>query len=370
MNTDWQPHSGSVVGQAGLPAQPQPLGLEPQEWRFQFFGNAGEYFKIWIVNLFLTIITLSFYSPWAKVRRMRYFYGNTELGGYRFDFTALPTRILMGRIIALMLFAGFSIASEIDPVIALGGWLMMMTVFPWLVRSTMRFRARNTKFGNSRFYFSASMGQTYWLFIKCALAVLLSFGLLYPLALYWFKSYQTNHLQVGHVKLKLKADVGNFYAAVLVPYLIMLAVLIAMAVVVGMFAGGPDMATVSENVTSDWLVSVIGLMYVAVLGYFVPLTQGYLFQAVWQNVSLGSGRVSTELSPFKFAWIKFTNYLATVFTLGMLYPWGVVRLYRYQADTLKVYTADNPENLMNAAQQDYHATGEEIADVFDIDLSL
>ncbi len=27
---------------------------------------------------FLTIITLSLYAPWAKVRRLRYFYGNTE----------------------------------------------------------------------------------------------------------------------------------------------------------------------------------------------------------------------------------------------------------------------------------------------------
>ncbi|WP_416190848.1 YjgN family protein [Neisseria sp. CCUG12390] len=373
MNTDWQ-QDGALTQFADVPVQTQAAVFEPQEWRFQFFGNAGEYFKIWIVNLFLTIITLSFYAPWAKVRRLRYFYGNTELGGYRFDFTALPTRILVGRIIALVLFFVFSLVSEIDPMITLGVSVVMMAVFPWLVRSTMRFRARNTKFGNSRFYFSASMGQTYWLFVKCTLAVLLSFGLLYPLALYWFKSYQIDHLRAGHLPFKLKASVGGFYAAVLIPYLLMLVVLIIAVVVVmilsGVFTNGMNMSEADMEMATGWLGSIFSLIYIVMLGYFVPLTQGYLFQTTWQDVRVGNSRISTDLKPSKFAWIKFTNYLATVFTLGMLHPWGVVRLYRYQAETMKVYAADNPEDLMNEAQQDVNAVGEEIADVFDIDISL
>ena len=40
----------------------------------EFTGNAGEYFKIWIVNIALTVVTLGVYSAWAKVRKLRYFY--------------------------------------------------------------------------------------------------------------------------------------------------------------------------------------------------------------------------------------------------------------------------------------------------------
>ena len=54
---------------------------------FEFRGNGGEYFRIWIVNLLLTIVTLGIYSAWAKVRRLRYFYGNTFLDGQSFDTT-------------------------------------------------------------------------------------------------------------------------------------------------------------------------------------------------------------------------------------------------------------------------------------------
>ena len=38
-----------------------------------FNGSGMEYFKIWIVNVLLTIITLGLYHPWAKVRNHRYF---------------------------------------------------------------------------------------------------------------------------------------------------------------------------------------------------------------------------------------------------------------------------------------------------------
>ncbi len=37
-----------------------------------FEGNGLEYFKIWIVNVLLTIITIGMYYPWAKVRNNRY----------------------------------------------------------------------------------------------------------------------------------------------------------------------------------------------------------------------------------------------------------------------------------------------------------
>ena len=48
---------------------------------FEFHGNGADYFRIWIVNLLFSILTLGIYSAWAKVRTKKYFYGNTELAG-------------------------------------------------------------------------------------------------------------------------------------------------------------------------------------------------------------------------------------------------------------------------------------------------
>ena len=45
-----------------------PETQAPVVWRFEFRGSALEFFRIWLVNLLLTIATLGFFSPWAKIR--------------------------------------------------------------------------------------------------------------------------------------------------------------------------------------------------------------------------------------------------------------------------------------------------------------
>jgi len=42
----------------------------PTRIPFEFLGTGSEYFKIWLVNIILSILTLGIYSAWAKVRSM------------------------------------------------------------------------------------------------------------------------------------------------------------------------------------------------------------------------------------------------------------------------------------------------------------
>ena len=81
---------------------------------FAFTGDGAEYFRIWVVNLLLTIVTLGIYSAWAKVRKTRYFCQNTRLEGHAFDYHGDPRAILLGRIIALVLLLGYTFAFDIS----------------------------------------------------------------------------------------------------------------------------------------------------------------------------------------------------------------------------------------------------------------
>ena len=60
----------------------------PKEQPFEFTGRPFEYFKIWIVNVLLSIATLGIYSAWAKVRTNRYFYGNTRVADATLEYLA------------------------------------------------------------------------------------------------------------------------------------------------------------------------------------------------------------------------------------------------------------------------------------------
>ena len=73
--------------QAGLQDNPvAPDSNVPRNLKFEFTGSGSEYFRIWIVNTLLTVVTLGIYSAWAKVRRLRYFYGSTQLAGSTFEY--------------------------------------------------------------------------------------------------------------------------------------------------------------------------------------------------------------------------------------------------------------------------------------------
>ena len=80
------------------------------------------------MNILLTILTLGIYSAWAKVRRNRYFYGNTRLLGSGFDYHAKPMQILIGRIIAFAILVAFNIVSQINPIVGLV-WLCYCSLF-------------------------------------------------------------------------------------------------------------------------------------------------------------------------------------------------------------------------------------------------
>lgn len=367
------------------PTLPSTPPDEPYQYDFYFYGTGSEYFRIWIVNLLLTIITLGIYSPWAKVRRLRYFYGNTELNDESFDFTANPKRILIGRLIAIGVYLIISVLGEFSPVIAAVGGLLIMALFPWLVRSTLRFRARNSQYKNVRFAFVGSLLAAYVLFGLVIFANLLitgvgyvavnaqmvgtgvgifliGFALLAPFAWRLFKSYQFDNTQFGEMAFTWHASMLDVYKAVLIP--IGIAILISI--------GGVVMASLGGVIGSDFgvvvVLAVIG-MYLMVL-LILPLIQACLHKVVWGNLTIGKSEfVLNDFSIFRFAFIQFTNFLLIGLTLGLFTPWAAVRLHRYKTETLSLVSYENFDEIITPQMVEESALGEEIADVFDIDVS-
>lgn len=382
---DYQTHN---ITYAPLTAKPSALPDEPYQYDFYFYGTGTEYFKIWIVNLVLTILTLGIYSPWAKVRRLRYFYGNTELNDEPFDFTANPKRILLGRLIALGVYVAISVLGQFSPIIATIGGFLILALFPWLMRSTLRFRARNSQYKNVRFAFMGSLLAAYILFVFVAVANMALVGAVYlssnsdasgavtgvsvsmiviallmPFAWKLFKTYQFNNTQFGEMQFEWHASLFDVYKAVAVPIVIAIAVLIGGAVVMelGVIAG------------SDFGV---GLVAIAMIGVYImmlliwPLTQACLHKVVWDNLTVGdSALVLNDFSIFRFAFIQFTNLLMIILTLGLFSPWAAVRLHRYKVETLSLLSYENFDELVTPTMAETSALGEEIADVFDIDVS-
>ena len=158
--------------------QDQPL---IRSMPFSFTGNATEFFKIWIVNVFLSIFTLGIYSAWAKVRTLRYFYGNTWLDGNSFSYLADPLSILKGRIIAVLFLVTYFFSWEIYP--ALGFWFLAVGVlmFPALIVMAMSFQMNNSAYRSIRFSYRKDFRKVYLTFLVPVLVVLVLTWLGYSL---------------------------------------------------------------------------------------------------------------------------------------------------------------------------------------------
>lgn len=139
-----------------------PVQETNENWSsVKFHGTGAEYFRIWIVNLALTLLTLGIYSAWATVRNRRYFYGNTEVAGGRMDFHGKPLQILFGRILAIILLLAWTQGGLLHPSLPFVAIMIIMALLPLLLVRGMKFRLRNTSLRNLRFNFTASASTAY-----------------------------------------------------------------------------------------------------------------------------------------------------------------------------------------------------------------
>ena len=152
----------------------------PVEKPFEFTGSASEDFRIWIVNLCLSVLTLGIYSAWAKVRRRPYTYGNTLLDGVGFEYLANPIPILKGRLIAVALLTGYVALVQWVPSAKPVVGILFLILLPWLVVRGLTFNARYSAYRNVRFNFVGAYPEAARVLIGWALLAGFTLVLAYP----------------------------------------------------------------------------------------------------------------------------------------------------------------------------------------------
>jgi uncharacterized membrane protein YjgN (DUF898 family) len=349
----------SPAGSAGEAAGPGRSALRPapRTLNFTFSGNAREYFGIWIVNTLLRIVTLGIYSPWAKVRKRRYFYCNTLLDGAPFDYLADPLAILKGWAIAGAFFGLYSLASRTSPLLSLGFMLVFFGIFPWVIVRSRIFNLRNSTHRNIRLGFCADYGEAYRAFLWWQLLMPLTFGLITPYVIYRQKKFLVENSRYGTTRFFFHAQPGQYYR-IFLPLLVLFPVVIGVSLAVFFLKGSPILLILSS--------ALFSVCYLAAAVYVSTA----LTNLTWSSTSIGGHRFTCDLRLRDLIWIYFSNSVAIVFTLGMLAPWAAVRLAHYRLERITVCGVGGFDSITAAADQEVSATGEELGDMFGFDLGL
>lgn len=340
----------------------------------RFDGKALEYFRIWIVNLALTILTLGIFSAWAKIRSRRYFYGNTYIGEHAFDYHASPWRILLGRVIALVLLLGYSVTAAIAPKLIFGWLLLFFVAMPWLIKSSLRFNARNTSYRNIRFNFKGTYGGALWAFTLWPILAAITLFTTLPLAHRARDYYNINNHSFGGKAFVANIPGGSLYLIYLLG-LVLYAGGLGFAIMVaarsGLLAAFVPGSHHAPHITFSPMIVFAILVYVVIVLVVPVLLHTLTFNLALNNTRFGDAfQMESSLSPLAMVWIVVSNLVLTLVTLGLLYPWARVRQTRYRADHIAVTGLGDINDLTSNVDGTPSAVGEEIASFFDIDFGL
>lgn len=319
---------------------------------FAFNGDGKEYFKIWIVNLFLTILTLGIYSAWAKVRNKKYFYGNTNLDGSSFEYTGDPVAILKGRMIAGVFFIIYASVGNFSPVLSAIMFMILLLVMPWMVTRSLMFNARNSVYRNVSFRFQGDIKEAFLAFALWPLAAGLTLGILAPVAIYKQQHFFVNNHKYGTAQFEFSAVKKDYY--------------VAFGIIILTFIG-----CIAGGIVLDMFIPPAGI-FLILGGYLMVfvLFSVKIFNLRFNNSILIKHGFTANMEVKSYAILVLVNTIATTLTLGLFRPWAMVRTARYKTEHLKFNAQGDLNEFIAEEEQEMSALGEEMGDMFDFDVGL
>jgi uncharacterized membrane protein YjgN (DUF898 family) len=383
---------------------PEAIASHPLE----FSASGSEYFRIWIVNLLLILVTLGIYLPWAKVRKIKYFYGNTRLDGHALDFHGEPKKMLRGTAIVAVFFMVYSQAVRFAPVAAMVAILALLAIWPLLFRASMKFRLANTSWRGLRFRFVDTGLLEPYLCLVPPLALLLipsalmsfsgtvqsakgqpsgaaaavmgmaflAFACLLPYFFWRIKRYQHNHYAWGPVQSEYRSGMWDTYKVFGLTVLFVL----SMAVLFGLAAGLLMPALFSggiKNLGVGWLKALVILLPMALIFLIsINIAPRALFTTrmqnlLWSRTGNHYFRFKSELGTRRFMLLQFKNYFLILLSLGLYWPFAVVATKRMQIEAVALKSRVPLDSLTHAAQKrENDAAGDMAADLFGMDIGM
>ncbi|MDP4072858.1 YjgN family protein [Acidovorax sp. A1169] len=417
--------------QSGADAAPvsafaaQDINAHPLE----FTGSGGEYFRVWIVNVLLTILTLGIYTPWARRRTAQYFYGHTVVAGSPLEFTAQQGRMVKGFIVLVMISIAYQIAVNTGQDTAVGVFLLAGALLsPFIWGSAMRFRLGSTRWRGLRLQFTASWREVYkasWPVFAIALVWfgvffgiqylapesasalqelaadesgdadlptmtagiwgLLVLGLLLSVMCfirleYNYKSLLVLRTQVGAEAGRWKPVYLDFIKVWLATVAVFLLFVLGVSLLLGVLAGGTAALFIDDAKDRSFALIMVAIVVGIFGGIFMLLLtsaparayrEARMFQLMWDNIGLSQvARFKCQLRTGRFVLLRVKNLFLTLLTLGLYRPFARVSEYRMKAESVTLHVKGSVDQVTSAMvrQQKEGGIGDALADAAGLDL--
>ncbi len=112
------------------------------------------------------------------------------------------------------------------------------------------------------------------------------------------------------------------------------------------------------------------LVYLAVLFSFAAYLKSRIQNLVWNNTSLEHVGFFSNQRMRDLLWLYLSNAAVLILTLGLATPWAQIRMARYRTEHLALTGETDWDKFIGEKKEATRATGEEIAEMFDVDISF
>jgi uncharacterized membrane protein YjgN (DUF898 family) len=322
-------------------SNPSGQKLEPPKtYKPSFRGEGGSLFGIHLVNVCLTLVTLTLYFFWAKVRVRNYLYSQTQFAGDRFAYHGTGRELLNGASKATFVF-GLPYLAISNASLIVGGGVLVFSItqilstllalifLPVAIVGARRYRLSRSSWRGIRFSFRGQAVEFMKLFIPGSLLTGITLGAYYPVFDLKRQRYQVQNSYVGNHPFSFD---------------------------------GEDWA-----LTMDFVRTVVLLPFTLGLSWFwySAARQRY----VWNHTMLGTARFSCSMNGIALMKLRLVNLLLLVCSLGLAWPWTAVRNVRFIMSTLSLKGALDFEQIVQDAQT-ANATGEGLSSFLDSGFDL
>lgn len=306
----------------------------PQHFKLFFHGKGGRYFGIWAVNVILTILTLGIYYPWAKAAVRKYIWNETELDGDRFVFHGTGKEMFRGFIIAYGLIAAMFAVTFFFPLGILLLYLGFILLAPIAIFGAWRYRLSRTSWRGIYFSFRGKIGDFIKLYYTQLFFTIITFGIYAPWMRVAIMKYLFGHSQMGQYELSFKGEGGELFG-----------------------------------------INILGaILSLLTLYIYIPWYLTNRFNFTVNNVVVdheeGRSRLRSTMEGGNTFWILFSNMLIVLFTAGIGFPWAIIRQYRLYIESVNIPEEINLDALTQDADNYKDATGDDLADILDVDFDF
>jgi len=305
-----------------------------------FFGSGSTYFGIVALNIVLTILTLGLYYPWAKAAYRKYLWNETEFKESRFIFNGTGREMFKGFLIAYLIIIGFytiiivGSATKFAVIFILLFYIGAIIFFPFAIYGGWKYRISRTSWRGVFFNFDGNFKEFIGIYFKSIFFTIITFGIYGAWMRVKLQKYLFSHTKIGHLRFG--------------------------------FAGkGEDLFVINL---------LAGILYLVTFGLYIPVWIKNRFTFTISNTFIDNGeikkRLKTDIETGE-AWVVIiTNVLLLIVTAGLAFPWATMRFNKLFFESISLPEEFDYDTLEQSDKSYKDATGDEMADIFDIDFDF